>query len=69
MQATWLLQRLADLSGFEFSEAIQEDYGWGFWVTHGKYKFWIAMSCVGGYLFKHPLIINFDSASRLNAVA
>ncbi len=43
----WLRQRLADLSGFEFSEPIQEDYGWGLWATHGKDKFWIALSYVG----------------------
>jgi len=47
--ATWLIERLADLSnsGFELGEAIQEDYGWGFRVTHGKDKFWIALSYVG----------------------
>ncbi len=45
--AAWLLQRLSDLQGFEFSEAIQEDYGWGFFGTHGKDKFWIALSYVG----------------------
>jgi len=45
--AVWLRQRLADLSGFEFSEPIQEDYGWGLWATHGNDKFWIALSYVG----------------------
>jgi hypothetical protein len=47
--ATWLIERLADLSnsGFKLGKAIQEDYGWGFWVTHGKDKFWIALSYVG----------------------
>jgi len=45
--AVWLRQRLADLSGFEFSEPIQEDYGWGLWATHGNDKFWLALSYVG----------------------
>ena len=40
-------QRLADLPGFEFSELIQEDYGWGLWAKHGKDNFWIALSYVG----------------------
>ena len=45
--AAWLRQRLADLGGFEFSDPIQEDYGWGLWATHGKDKFWLALSYVG----------------------
>ena len=45
--AAWLRQRLVDVSGFEFSEPIQEDYGWGFWATHAKDTFWIALSYVG----------------------
>ena len=47
--AAWLKQELsrsADL-GVEFSEPIQEDYGWGFWATRGKDRFWIALSYVG----------------------
>jgi hypothetical protein len=45
--AAWLRERLADLAGFDCSEPIQEDYGWGLWVTHGKDKFWLALSYVG----------------------
>ena len=47
--AVWLIQRLADLSssGFELSAPIQEDYGWGFWATRDKDKFWIALSYIG----------------------
>jgi hypothetical protein len=47
--AAWLKERLADLTreGFEFSEPIQEDYGWGLWAKHGKDSFWIALSYVG----------------------
>ena len=47
--ATWLIARLADLSasGFELGQPIQEDYGWGFWISRGKVRFWIALSYVG----------------------
>lgn len=34
-------------NGFEFSEVIQEDYGWGFWATKGKDPFRVAFSYVG----------------------
>lgn len=47
--AAWLKEQLADLtiSGYQFSEIIQEDYGWGFFATHNKDRFWIALSFVG----------------------
>ena len=50
--ATWLRGELAPLiaSGFELSDIIQEDYGWGFWATHGKDPFWIAL----GYCEEGP---------------
>jgi len=41
--AAWLkkeLLRHKDL-GFELSEIIQEDYGWGFWASRAKDRFWI----------------------------
>jgi hypothetical protein len=47
--ASWLKQELSrspDL-GMELSEPIQEDYGWGFWASHGKDRFWVAISYVG----------------------
>jgi hypothetical protein len=46
--AAWLRERLAGFAGegFELSAPIQEDYGWGFWVTRGKDTFWIAISFV-----------------------
>jgi hypothetical protein len=47
--AAWLKQellRFADLD-FELSEATQEDYGWGFWASRGKDRFWVAISYVG----------------------
>lgn len=47
--AAWLRNEASPLisSGFTFSEIIQEDYGWGFWASHGKDPFWIALSYVG----------------------
>jgi hypothetical protein len=44
--AAWLASELTSLTaqGFEISEPIQEDYGWGLWVTRGKSKVWIALS-------------------------
>jgi hypothetical protein len=47
--AAWLKRELLCSSnvGIEFSEPIQEDYGWGFWGTRGKDRFWIALSYVG----------------------
>jgi hypothetical protein len=47
--AAWLKQELLHSSNLdlEFSEPIQEDYGWGFWATHGKDRIWIALSYVG----------------------
>jgi hypothetical protein len=44
--ATWLKNHLKD-SRFELGEPIQEDYGWGFFATSGKEKYWIAISYVG----------------------
>lgn len=47
--AAWLKEQLSLLanSGFSFSEIIQEDYGWGFWVRRRKDPFWVALSYVG----------------------
>ena len=45
--ATWLKQELSRFGGFVFSEPIQEDYGWGFWSSRGKDRFWVALSYVG----------------------
>jgi hypothetical protein len=45
----WLKAKILFLedSSFAFSDIIQEDYGWGFWGTHGKDRFWVAFSYVG----------------------
>ena len=47
--AAWLKQELLGFTDldFELSEAIQEDYGWGFWASRGKDRFWVALSYVG----------------------
>jgi len=47
--AAWLRPKLAGLEsdGYTIEEAIQEDYGWGFWVRRGKDSFWVALSHAG----------------------
>jgi hypothetical protein len=47
--ANWLRDQIADLKhgGFELSEPIQEDYGWGFWVSREQDQYWIALSYCG----------------------
>jgi hypothetical protein len=46
---SWLLGQLSDLkgAGFALSEPIQEDYGWGFWVSHEGDQYWVALSYCG----------------------
>jgi hypothetical protein len=48
--AAWLKEKISPLadSGFNLSNIIQEDYGWGFWARHGKDPFWVALSYMGG---------------------
>lgn len=47
--ARWLRQEVDDLgqAGYELSDPIQEDYGWGFWATKGKDPAWISLSYCG----------------------
>jgi hypothetical protein len=46
--AAWLRQELLHLDrSFQLSEPVQEDYGWGFHVSHGKTRLWVALSYVG----------------------
>jgi len=47
--AAWMKGELSQYpeTGFELSEPIQEDYGWGLWASRGKERFWIALSFVG----------------------
>ena len=46
--AAWLRERVSGFGaeGFEISPPIQEDYGWGFWMTRVRDTFWIAISFV-----------------------
>jgi hypothetical protein len=55
--AAWLRQELASRVGpeFELSDVIQEDYGWGFWVSGDHDRFWIALSYVGDGPQKGPV--------------
>ncbi len=63
--AAWLLATVKpSLSGYELSEPIQEDYGWGFWARRGKDAFWIALSFVGEGPTEEPgewvVSVNYD---------
>jgi hypothetical protein len=69
--AAWLKQQIVDLSkdGFEFSEPIQEDYGWGFRANHGKDPYWVAISYVGDGPQEEPpqwiISVNYDAGLNL----
>jgi hypothetical protein len=47
--ASWLKQEISrsTASDFQLSDPIQEDYGWGFWASSGKDRFWVAISYAG----------------------
>jgi hypothetical protein len=69
--AGWLLAELASLreGGFEFSEPIQEDYGWGVWCRHGDDPYWIALSYCGDGPTEEPaewvVSVNYDPGLNL----
>ena len=69
--AAWLKERLSQLGefGFHFSNAIQEDYGWGFWAYYDKDPFWIALSYVGDGPQEAPaqwvISVNYDPGLNL----
>lgn len=67
--AAWLKGELSPLAagGFTFSDAIQEDYGWGFWATHGRDRFWIALSYAGEGPQEEPAqwVVSIDMSRRL----
>ena len=56
-------------SGFDLSNPIQEDYGWGFWVRRGKDCFWVAISYVGDGPKEVPaqwsISVNYDPGLNL----
>ena len=47
--ALWLKEALSHFPelGLQLADPIQEDYGWGFWASRNKDRFWIAISYVG----------------------
>lgn len=67
--AAWLRRELSPLldAGFELMEPIQEDYGWGFWVSRGRGadSFWIALSYCGSGPTEEPaewvVSVNYDA--------
>jgi hypothetical protein len=69
--AAWLKERLSPLvdSGFNLSNVIQEDYGWGFWASCGKDPFWVALSYVGDGPQDAPpqwvISVNYDPGLNL----
>ncbi len=69
--AAWLRDKLAPLraSGFDVSEPVQEDYGWGLWASHGKDPFWIALSYCGEGPTEEPgewvVSVNYDPGLSL----
>jgi hypothetical protein len=70
--AVWLkheLLRFPEL-GVELSEPIQEDYGWGLWASHGKERFWIALSYAGDGPQEAPAqwVVSVTPDSGLNLV-
>ena len=69
--ATWLKNQLSPLAdaGFDLSEIIQEDYGWGFWARRGEDPFWVALSYVGNGPQEAPaqwvISVNYDPGLNL----
>lgn len=44
--ARWLKAQLTN-PAYELDEPVGEDWGWGFFATHGKERFWVAISFAG----------------------
>jgi len=69
--AAWLRHQLSTPgnSGFIFSDPIQEDYGWGFWASREKDRFWVAISYVGDGPQEEPaqwvISVNYDPGLNL----
>ena len=68
--AVWLKGQLAGLpaDGFELSDVIQEDYGWGLWATKGKDAFWISLGFCGEGPTEEPgqWVVSVDYDPGLN---
>ena len=69
--AAWLKARLSPLLelGFQISDPVQEDYGWGLWVATAKESFWIALSYCGEGPTEAPgqwvVSVNYDPGLNL----
>ncbi len=70
--AAWLQERLQSLTGdtYNFSNPIQEDYGWGFWASRSGDRFWIAVSYVGDGPQNGPAqwIVSVEQAGTANFI-
>jgi hypothetical protein len=70
--AAWLKDELKPLAaeGFEISEPIQEDYGWGLWANKGKDAFWIAIGFQGDGPTEEPGVwgVSVDDDPGLNPI-
>jgi hypothetical protein len=56
--------------GFLFANPTQEDYGWGFWASHRKDRFWIALSYVGDRPQEEPAqwVVSVNYSASLNPI-
>jgi hypothetical protein len=69
--AAWLREQLQPVkdSGFELSNIIQEDSGWGFWARRGRDSFWVALSYIGDGPQEAPaqwvLSVSYDAGLNL----
>lgn len=70
--AAWLRAKVMESLGPDFvlSEPIQEDYGWGLWVTRSKVRYWIAVSYVGDGPQDGPVqwVISVNREAGLNPI-
>jgi|ERR1041385_4165651 hypothetical protein len=70
--AQWLIEKVVVLrdSGFELSDPIQEDYGWGIWIKNENNSFWLALSYVGEGPTNEPAewVISLDYDPGLNLI-
>lgn len=72
--AAWLHPQLAGLTdeGFEIGESIQEDNGWGFWVSRDKDAFWVELSFIADESAEGPakwvVSVAYDSDFHLSRI-
>lgn len=70
--ADWLRNEVSPLAsrGFAFDAPIQEDYGWGFWATFERDRYWIALSYASDGPTDAPAqwVISVDHQPGLNLI-